>query len=111
MRLLERTLKTVHIAPREILTDALGGRTEAFSSVTAPVRASIIPCDGALECRESGLREAERLRLLMPLDAQIRAGDGVCIDSGQPCWRCVDVQRWSGHIAARVERIAERSAC
>ena len=111
MRLLERTLKMVQIAPREIATDALGGRTEKFSSATLPVRASVIPYDGGLENRESGLREVERLRLLMPLDAQIRTGDGVCIDEVQPGWRCLDVQRWSGHLAVRVERIAERSAC
>lgn len=104
MRLLERTLRTVRIAPRTVVRDALGGVAEGFSSETKEVRASVIPSTGGLENRETGMREVKTMCLLMPVDAGVDVGDGVCIDEAQPRWRCVDVQRWSAHVAVRVER-------
>ena len=105
LRLLERTLRTVQVAPRAVTADALGGAAEGFSAQTLPVRASVIPSTGGLENRETGLREVRTMCLLMPLDAKVRVGDGVCIDEETPLWRCVDVQRWSAHVAVRVERM------
>lgn len=106
MRLLERTLKTVRIAPRMVAQDALGGRVEEFSPETSEVRASVIPSTGGLENRESGLLQVRTMCLLMPVDAQVRPGDGICVDTVRPEWRCVDVQKWSAHVAVRVERMA-----
>ena len=105
MRLLERTMKTVRIAPRRVTQDALGGQVEGFSAETSAVRASVIPSAGGLESRETGLRQVRTMCLLMPLDARVNPGDGVCVDSDRPQWRCVDVQRWSAHVAVRVERM------
>lgn len=105
MRLLERTLKSIEIAPRAVAVDALGGAAEGFSSERRPVRASVIPSTGGLVDRAAGVERAQTMCLLMPLDAGIEAGDGVCVDADQPNWRCVSVQRWSAHVAAQVERI------
>lgn len=106
MRLLERTLKWVSIAPRRVTEDALGGVTEGFSNALRPVRASVIPSTGGLKNHETGLYEAQSMCLLMPPDAQIAVGDGICVDSDRPEWRCVEVFRWSAHCAVRAARIA-----
>ena len=52
MRLLERTLKEMYIAPGLVVTDALGAKARAFSQERIPVRASLIPAEGALEICE-----------------------------------------------------------
>lgn len=105
MRLLERTLKWVRIAPRSVREDALGGLAEGFSEVHFAVRASVIPSTGGIRNHETGAQEVQSMCLLMPLDAQISVGDGVCVENLFPEWRCVDVQRWTAHLAARLERI------
>lgn len=106
MRLLERTLKTIRIAPREVSVDALGGAVEGFSAETRAVRASVIPSTGGLQNRTTGVQEVQTMCLLLPADAGIAPGDGVCVDGERPDWRCVGVQRWSAHVAAQLERIA-----
>ena len=105
MRLLERTLKQIDIAPRAVATDALGGVAEGFSAEHRPVRASVIPSTGGLVNRALGVEQVQTMCLLMPLDAGICVGDGVCVDAEEPNWRCVGVQKWSAHVAAQVERI------
>ena len=105
MRLLERTLKWVFIAPRAVTADALGGQVEGFAETRLPVRASVIPSTGGVVSRESGADRTWTMCLLMPADAKIALGDGVCVDGDTPQWRCVDVQRWSAHCAVKVERI------
>lgn len=106
MRLFERTLKWVDIAPRAVFVDRLGGAVEGFSAAHKAVRASVIPSSGGLENRQSGVQEVQTMCLLLPLDAEIMPGDGVCVDAKTPNWRCVSIQRWTAHIAAQVERIA-----
>ena len=106
MRLLERTLMMIEIAPRAAAADGLGGVPEGFSAERLPVRASVIPFEGGFFRHESGAGLAESMCLLLPADARIEVGDGVCLDGGAPKWRCVEVQRWSAHCAAKVERIA-----
>ena len=105
MRFFERTLKWIDIAPRAVVKDGLGGGVEGFSAERRPVRASVIPSTGGLRDRESGVVRTQTMCLLMPRDAAIEAGDGVCVDSETPNWRCVCVQKWSAHVAAQVERI------
>lgn len=105
MRLLERTLKRIDIAPRVVSADALGGAAEGFSDQLRPVRASVIPSTGGLVNRALGVEQVQTMCLLMPLDAGISVGDGVCVDAEAPNWRCVSVQKWSAHVAAQVERI------
>lgn len=106
MRLLERTLQWIDIAPRAVAIDGLGGAVEAFSDDRRAVRASVIPSTGGLVSRAAGVEQAQTMCLLMPLDMQIEVGDGVCTEgSVEPQWRCVSVQRWSAHVAAQVERI------
>ena len=105
MRLLERTLAEVYIAPGRVETDALGGARRVFSAERLPVRASMIPAEGALERLEHGLAPQKRCLALLPRDAAIAAGDGVSTQaSGEPEWLCTDVQRWSAHVAAKLER-------
>lgn len=105
MRFYERTLKWIEIAPRVVLRDAVGGGVEVFSEEHRSVRASVIPSTGGLRDRESGVVRTQTMCLLMPKDAGIDVGDGVCVDSEKPEWRCTGVQRWSAHVAAQVERI------
>lgn len=105
MRLLERTLRQVYIAPGIGQTDALGAVTRAFSDERVPVRVSLIPAEGALNRREAGLTADARCLALMPLDAPIVAGDGVCESArGEPEWLCTEVRRWSAHQAASLAR-------
>lgn len=105
MRLLERTLRMIEIAPRAAAADGLGGVPEGFSAERLPVRASVIPSTGGLENRATGVSQVQSMCLLMPLDAPVSVGDGVCVESAEPNWRCVSVQRWSAHVAAQVERL------
>ena len=105
MRLLERTLSRVYIAPGRTETDALGGVRRVFSQERQSVRASMIPAEGALEKLEFGLIPQKRCLALMPRDARIDVGDGVAESAqGDPEWLCTDVQRWSAHVAAKLER-------
>jgi len=105
VRLLERTLKPVYIAPGLAQADALGGVHRVFSDERVAVRASLIPAEGAMERREAGLEADARCLALMPLDAPIAPGDGVSgRPSGEPEWLCVDVRTWSAHIAASLVR-------
>ncbi len=105
MRLYERTLKWVEIAPRRAVAGSLGGVAEGFSDARRRVRASVIPSSGGLRNHATGLMQTQTMCLLMPLDAAIAAGDGVCVDAESPNWRCANVERWSGHVAAQLERI------
>ena len=104
MRLLERTLQTVLIAPQKAKTDALGAAVEGFSDERTEVRARVIPSSGGLEDRASGRRRVQSMCLLMP------PGDGLCIGEERVGWRCVDVQKWSAHLAVQAERLAEAGA-
>lgn len=105
MRLLERTLKNIEIAPRRVEIGGLGGAAEGFSEERMRVRGSVIPSTGKLVSREMGVLQTRSMCLLMPPDAKISVGDGVGVDGGKVEWRCVNVERWSAHVAAQVERI------
>lgn len=106
MRMLERTLRWVELAPRETIQDGLGGGVEGFSTHTTRVRASVIPSDDGVRGAEAGLWRDGAMRLLLPLDVKIVPGDGVSFEDGAPEWRCTEVQRWSAHQAVRIVRIA-----
>ena len=106
MRLLERTLRWVALAPREVTQDGLGGGVEGFSARTTRVRASVIPSDSGVRSAESGVWQSGTMCLLLPLDAKIAPGDGICLDGNVPEWRCVEVQKWSAHQAVQAVRIA-----
>ena len=79
MRLLERTMKEIVIAPRSVRVDGLGGVCEGFGEGRR-VRGSVIPSTGGLRSRESGLEQSRSMCLLMPKDARIAVGDGVELD-------------------------------
>lgn len=103
MRLMERTLRWVALAPRTAVEDGLGGRMEGFSEQTTRVRASVIPSGGDVVSTQAGLQQGGAVRLLLPLDAKVAPGDGICLDG--EIWRCVDVQKWSAHQAVQAVRI------
>lgn len=105
MRLYERTMKPVYVAPRQVRTDGLGGVIEGFSGEMKKVRASVIESTGGLRSREAGIEQAQSMCLLMPLDAKIEPGDGVSEGPGAPQWRVTEARRWSAHIAVQLERI------
>lgn len=105
MRLYERTLRQVFIAPGLAQADALGAASRAFSEERVPVRASLIPAEGTLAEFMAGMATQKKCLALMPLDAPIAAGDGVCeTAAGEPEWLCEDVRRWSAHLAASLAR-------
>ena len=105
MRLLERTLKTLFIAPGLTRTDGMGGVERFFSAERPSVRASLIPTEGALERCEPGLVARRKCLMLAPKDAEIAPGDGVAeTETGEPEWLCVDVREWQAHVAAMLER-------
>ena len=101
MRLHERTLQTVRIAPRLHTTGALGGTSEAFSDVLTDVRASVLAEDGGLRQKERGLIDRAALRLLAPVDTAVSVGDGVYV--GEALYVVRDVQRWTAHLELRCE--------
>ena len=106
MRIFERTRREIAIAPRVTTVDALGAQIEGFSTAHTVARANIFPASGGLERREAGLSDGQPLEMTLPAGTQIAPGDGVCIGADAPNWRCVEVQNWSSHCAARLERIA-----
>ena len=106
MRIFERTRREIAIAPRVTTVDALGAQIEGFSTAHTVVRANIFPASGGLERREAGLADGQPLEMTLPAVTQIAPGDGVCIGADAPNWRCVEVQNWFSHCAARLEQIA-----
>lgn len=106
MRIFERTRREIAIAPRVTTVDALGAQIEGFSTAHTVARANIFPASGGLERREAGLADGQPLEMTLPAGTQIAPGDGVCIGADAPNWRCVEVQNWFSHCAARLERIA-----
>jgi len=105
MRLKERELRTLFIAPSVQIRDGLGGICRGFSQDRNPVRCAMIPQSNPLEDLESGLRTGEKYLMLLPKDGEIVPGDGVCERmDGDPEWLCTEVIPWSAHLAATLER-------
>jgi len=96
MRLKERTLVQVRIAPRIAAQGALGSVGEAFSEDVRCVRASLLPCGGELEADARGAKTGRRLRLMTARDVQVKAGDGVWVED--VLWRIVAAEKWSAHL-------------
>lgn len=101
MRLKESTLTTVQIAPRMDKTGELGGLAEGFADERISLRATVLPDGGGLSVQERGAVNREKIRLLVPGDARVHSGDGVCIAGVM--WRVAAVQRWSAHIELECE--------
>ena len=104
MRLMERTLSWVEIAPRTIETDDTGGAVERFTAPRKKVRASVIPSTGGLKKHETGLRQVQTMCMLTPIDTDVSVGDGIFAENA--LWRCTEVRRWTAHLAIRLERAA-----
>lgn len=101
MRLKERTLTEIEIAPRLHTQGALGGQSEAFSATRTTVRASVLPDGGSTQQKEKGLLDRERLRLLVPADTTVAAGDAVIV--GDRTYVIIAVQRWTAHLELECE--------
>ena len=95
MRLLERTLIEVDVFDRQVIKDALGGQREAFSENARHYRATRLPLDGTFQRSEGGIVSVERIRLLLPQDAQIGIGDGVYADGKMYCAEYLNT--WTAH--------------
>lgn len=96
MRLTERTLQPVSIHARVTAAGASGGRARALSSGGVNVRASVLPEGGEISARERGDVRADRLRLLVPEDTTVAAGDGVSVNGRMYIAACVN--RWQAHL-------------
>ena len=110
MRLLERTLQTVLIAPQKAKTDALGAAVERVTVARTALPAMQMASRAGLEDLATGRRRVQSMCLLMPPGAVVAPGDGLCIGEERVGWRCVDVQKWSAHLAVQAERLAEAGA-
>ena len=112
MRLYERSLQTLEIAPHAETADALGGVRLGFTARRIPVRGSLQPETHALgynadtlKQEPQGLRLGQRLRAILPRDAEIAPGDGVCTDGArEPQWLCLAVENWTAHKLVYLER-------
>jgi len=95
MRLKERTLTEVRLAPRMNARGSLGGMREEFSPDTIPLRASVLPEKGGLDVRQRGAVNRAALRLLVPVDVSAACGDGVWVNGA--LWRIAEVRPWTAH--------------
>jgi len=96
MRLSERTRTEICIAPRIGRTGSLGGHAEEFSREMICLRGCVLPMDGGLDAGEKGLRSGKRIRLLVPADTRVQAGDGAWVDGKEYLVR--DVRCWTAHL-------------
>lgn len=103
MRLAERRLEEVRIAPRIREEGDLGGIAERFSNETIALRASRLPVEGALDVQERGAVCRKRIRLLVPSDADVRCGDGVW--AGGTLYRVLCVEKWTAHLELVCEAV------
>ena len=94
MRLKERELVTIEIAPRVCVKGALGSVNAGFGERKA-VRASVLPENRAFSIRESGLVSGAALRIIVPKDIFVSEGDGVWV-SGE-AYTVSSVCRWRAH--------------
>lgn len=96
MRLKERSLTEIHIAPRVHTAGALGGQSEQFSATRTAVRASVLPDGGSMPQKEKGLLNRERLRLLVPAGTTVSVGDAAIV--GTETYVVRSVERWTAHL-------------
>ena len=114
MRLLNRTLSTITIAPRITVTGGCGGIAEGFSAERIALRGNIGYVSNTLNSTANAListpmgeRIAQALKLRFMGDVPVNAGDGVILPGeDEPAWRCVEVNRFPLMTVARVEKIA-----
>lgn len=104
MRLLERTLVKVEIAPRIRKMGALGSRSQAFSEQRTAVRASVLPEEGRLHMNKSGICAHDCRRVLVPLDAPVTEGDALVIDG--KFFTVLYIKRWQSHMALTCEAVS-----
>ena len=95
MRLKERQLVTVEIAPRVCVKGPLGSVTEAFGEKVS-VRASVLPENRAYAQSDAGIRSGEAVKIIIPKDVTVSAGDGVFMDGA--IYVVSSVQKWRAHI-------------
>ena len=94
MRLRERDLVTIRIAPRVCVKGALGSVSAGFGERKA-VRASVLPENRAISIRESGLASGAALRIIIPKDTAVSEGDGVWLNG--EAYTVSSVCRWRAH--------------
>ena len=94
MRLKERQLLEVEIAPRACVKGALGSVTEGFGEKVS-VRASVLPQSGACSVQEGGLKSGKGLKIIIPKDIPVSEGDGVWL--GGEMYTVSSVHAWRAH--------------
>ena len=94
MRLKERELVTVQIAPRVCVKGALGSVTAGFGEKIS-VRASVLPENRAYSQSDAGIKSGEAIRIIIPKDAPVSEGDGVWLDGRQ--YAVSAAHKWRAH--------------
>ena len=102
MRLKERELVMVEIAPRVCVKGALGSATADFGEKTC-VRASVLPDDQAFSAGEGGLKSGEGLAVIIPKDIPVSEGDGLFADG--KVYEILSVRSWRAHRELTCARI------
>lgn len=94
MRLKERELVTVEIAPRACVKGALGSVNAGFGE-KASVRASVLPDHQICRPGEGGLVSGAAVRIIIPGDVCVCEGDGVWLDGRQ--YTVSAAHKWRAH--------------
>ncbi len=102
MRLKERELSTVQIAPRACVKGPLGSVTAAFGEKT-DVRASVLPGDKVFSAGEGGLKSGEGITVIIPKDIPVSEGDGLFLDG--KTYEVQSVRKWRAHAELECAKI------
>lgn len=102
MRLRERDKQKVSIYPW------LGERDDGYEwGEPQIIRAAVYPMGESVSTSAYGERIKDSRLMLYDGKEEIKVGMGISLDGDQPAYRVINIERWSGHMRAVLERIAE----
>lgn len=106
VKLLERYMQTISIAPHTTVTGSLGSVTASYGTKVTH-KADVQPLSSAMIRAEYGER-ADRIRTVYMLNpVTIEERDGVWLEgesAASPPWIVISVSAWKAHTEARIER-------
>lgn len=96
MRLKQRELSEIRIAPRICALGALGSVREGFSDETTAVFAHVLPNGDAFDRMDGGLKDNDGVRILAQSDVSVQVGDGVIVQD--TLYVVQSAKKWRAHI-------------
>lgn len=106
MPLRRRTRQTVTVK-----RPLLGYGGNAFEAEGHTLKAAVQPMSGTATAEMYGLQPGQTRLLLCHRDAELRLGDGVCVDveaQAEPDFRVIYMATWAWHVAAHLRYIPEQ---